>query len=68
MLQNVTRLHALCRCDAQAIICVVIEQGFGSDAVDTVLVDLSTLRSSDTSEASSGIGYCSNCNWANGPC
>jgi len=37
----------------------VIEQGFGSDAVDTVLVDLSTLRSSDTSEASSGVGCCS---------
>ncbi len=37
----------------------MIEQGFGSDAVDTVLVDLSTLRSSDTSEASSGVGCCS---------
>ncbi|DBA77615.1 TPA: hypothetical protein ACH3X1_009413 [Trebouxia sp. C0004] len=42
-------------CDAQAIICIVIEQGFGSDAVDTVLVDLSTLRSSDTSEAKAEI-------------
>ena len=37
----------------------MIEQGFGSDAIDTVLVDLSTLRSSDTSEASSGIVCCS---------
>ena len=53
-----SQLHLPCRCDAQAIVCIVIEQGFGSDAVDTVLVDLSTLRSSDTSEASSGIGCC----------
>ncbi|KAL0037189.1 hypothetical protein WJX79_004730 [Trebouxia sp. C0005] len=42
-------------CDAQAIVCIVIEQGFGSDAVDTVLVDLSTLRSSDTSEVETEI-------------
>lgn len=37
-------------CDASAKMCVVIEQGFGSDAVDTVLVDFSTLRSDDTSK------------------
>ena len=43
----------VCRCDAQAKMCIVIEQGFGSDAVDTVLVDLSTLRSADTSKARS---------------
>lgn len=42
-------------CDAQATTCIVIEQGFGSDAIDTVLVDLSTLRSSDTSEVETVI-------------
>lgn len=47
------------RCDAQAIACVVIEQGFGSDAVDIVLVDFSTLRSEDTSEARKDITDCS---------
>lgn len=31
-------------CDAQASLCVVIEQGFGINAMDTVLVDMSTLR------------------------
>lgn len=42
----------VCRCDAQASLCVVIEQGFGSNAMDTVLVDMSTLRHSSPEQAS----------------
>lgn len=42
----------VCRCDAQASLCVVIEQGFGTNAMDTVLVDMSTLRHSSPDKAS----------------
>ena len=39
-----------CRCDAQAKPCVVIEQGYGANAMDTVMVDVSTLRSANVAE------------------
>ena len=39
-------------CDAQARPCVMLEQGFGNDAKDTVLVDLATLRSLDRTPVS----------------
>ena len=39
-----------CRCDAQAKPCIVIEQGFGTDALDTVMVDVSTLRCTDATQ------------------
>ncbi len=39
--------------------CVVIEQGFGSDAMDTVLVDMSTLRIADISNVSTLSARCS---------
>lgn len=42
----------VCRCDAQAYLCVVIEQGFGTNAMDTVLVDMSTLRHNSIDKAS----------------
>ena len=42
----------VCRCDAQASLCIVIEQGFGTNAMDTVLVDMSTLRHTSPGEAS----------------
>ncbi|KAK9809012.1 hypothetical protein WJX72_007911 [[Myrmecia] bisecta] len=34
-------------CDAKAMPCILVEQGFGYDAQDAVLVDLATLRSED---------------------
>ena len=39
-------------CDAQARPCVMLEQGFGNNAKDTVLVDLATLRSLDRAPVS----------------
>ena len=38
------------RCDAQAKPCVVIEQGNGANAMDTVMVDVSTIRSADVAK------------------
>ena len=41
-------------CDASALPCIVIEQGFGNDPLDTVVVDLVTLRKADVSQVMSG--------------
>ena len=42
-------------CDAQARACIIVLQASGSSIIDTVLVDLSTLRSADLTRVRSPI-------------